>query len=137
MANFFNFINRPYRFILEKGSKKHLCPNCNKKTFVRYIDTETGDYLPEQYGRCDRESKCSYHLNPYLDCYTKAIWDYEQGSRLELPNNWKPKRKKAISQPQPEPVFFDYVSFKKTLQRERYDKNTFIQNLFYRVQFPL
>lgn len=26
---------------------------------------------------------------------------------------------------------------KKTLQRERYDKNTFIQNLFYRVQFPL
>lgn len=84
-----------YRYSLEKGSKKHHCPDCNKKTFVLYIDTETGKHLPEQYGRCDRESKCSYHLNPYLDGYTKAIWDYEQGSRLELPNNWKPKRKKG------------------------------------------
>ena len=27
-------------------------------------------------------------------------------------------------------------TFKQTLQPERYEKNTFIQNLFYRVQFP-
>ncbi len=67
-----------HRYTLEKGSKKYHCPDCNKKTFVRYIDTETGDYLPEQYGRCDRESKCSYHLNPYLDGYAKMIWEQEQ-----------------------------------------------------------
>lgn len=125
-----------YRYILEKGSKKHHCPDCNKKTFALYIDTETGDYLPEQYGRCDRESKCSYHLNPYLDGYAKAIWEQERGNRSELPNNWKPKRKKAMPQPTPEPVFFDFETFKQTLQSERYEKNTFIQNLFYRVQFP-
>lgn len=125
-----------HRYSLEKGSKKHYCPECGKKRFVRFVDIETGDYLPEQYGRCDRESNCSYHLNPYLDGYAKAIWEQEQGNRSELPNNWKPQRKKAIPQPTPEPVFFDFDTFKQTLQPERYEKNTFIQNLFYRVQFP-
>lgn len=125
-----------HRYNLEKGSKKHHCPDCNKKAFVLYIDTETGDYLPEQYGRCDRENKCSYHLNPYLDGYAKAIKEQEQGNRSALPNNWKPQQKKAIPKPTPEPVFFDFEIFKQTLQPERYEKNTFIQNLFYRVQFP-
>lgn len=136
MSNYNNFSNQPHRYSLEKGSKKHHCPNCEKKTFVLYIDTETGDHLPEQYGRCDRESKCSYHLNPYLDGYTKAIWEQEQGNRSELSNNWKPKQKKAVPQPTPDPVFFDFDTFKQTLQPEQYEKNTFIQNLFYRVQFP-
>jgi hypothetical protein len=136
MSNFNNFSNQPHRYSLEKGNKKHNCPDCNKRRFVLYIDTETRDHLPEQYGRCDRESKCSYHLNPYLDGYAKAIWEQEQGNRSELPNNWKPQPKKAIPQPTPEPVFFDFDTFKQTLQSERYEKNTFIQNLFYRVQFP-
>jgi hypothetical protein len=136
MSNFNNFSNQPHRYSLEKGSKKHHCPDCNKKTFVLYIDTETGDYLPEQYGRCDRESNCSYHLNPYLDGYAKAIQEQEKGSRSELPNNWKPQRKKTIPQPTPEPILFDFETFKQTLQPERYENNTFIQNLFYRVQFP-
>jgi len=125
-----------HRYTLEKGSKKHHCPDCNKKTFVQYIDTETGDYLPEQYGRCDRESKCLYNLNPYLDGYAKAIWQQEQGNRSEIPNNWKTQRKKTLPPPTPEPVFFDFETFKQTLQPERYEKNTFIQNLFYNVQFP-
>lgn len=125
-----------HRYTLEKGSKKHHCPNCEKKRFVRYIDTQTGEYLPEQYGRCDRESKCGYLLNPYTDGYAKAIWEQEQGNRSELPNNWKPQQKKATPQPTPQPVFFDIDTFKQTLQPERYEKNTFIQNLFYRVQFP-
>jgi len=136
MSNFNNFSNQPHRYSLEKGSKKHHCPDCNKKTFVLYIDTEIGDYLPEQYGRCDRESNCSYHLNPYLDGYAKAIQEQEQGNRSELPNNWKPQRKKITPQPTPEPILFDFDTFKQTLQPERYEKNTFIQNLFYRVQFP-
>ncbi len=128
-----------HRYILEKGSKKHFCPDCNKKTFVRYIDTETGDYLPKQYGRCDRESKCSYHLNPYKDGYAKMIWEQEQkvtGVTKVTVQKQKYFRTQPKPQPTPEPVYFDFDTFKQTLQPERYEKNTFIQNLFYRVQFP-
>lgn len=132
---FFHKMNTEHRYKLEKGSKKHHCPNCSKKTFVLYIDTETGDQLPEQYGRCDRESKCGYYLNPYLDGYVKAIWEQEHGNRLKLPNNWK-TQKKAIPQPTPGPIFFDFETFKQTLQSERYEKNNFIQNLLKTVQFP-
>ena len=123
-----------YRYTLEKGSKKYHCPICGKKTFVRYVDTETGNYLPEQYGRCDRESKCSYHLNPYLDGYAKMIWEQEQ----KVTGVTIPKQKYFSTQPKqqptPEPVFFDFDTFKQTLQH--YEKNTFIQNLLNRVQFP-
>ena len=53
-----------YLYSLEKGSKKHRCPGCNKKSFVRYVNNETGDYLPAEVGRCDREQKCGYHMKP-------------------------------------------------------------------------
>ena len=124
-----------YRYILEKGSKKFICPVCNKKTFVRYIDTETGKYLPEQYGRCDRESKCGYFLNPYEDGYAKKIWEQEQ-KVTGVTKVTVPKQKYFCTQQNPEPVFFDFETFKQTLQPERYEKNIFIQNLFHRVQFP-
>src|SRR5574344_517217 len=127
-----------YRYKFEKGSRKHFCPNCGKKRFVRYVDTKTGEYLPEQYGRCDREANCPQqeYNNPYKDGYAKMIREQEQGNRSEFPHNWPPKREEEGLQPTHGPVFFDFETFKQTLQPERYEKNTFIQNLFYRVQFP-
>lgn len=53
-----------YRYKLDKSSKKHNCPQCGKKRFVKYIDEETGQYLPDHYGRCDREDECNYHNPP-------------------------------------------------------------------------
>ena len=53
-----------YSFILDKSSKKYSCPECNKKTFVKYVDSTTGDYLPDRFGRCDRESNCGYFKTP-------------------------------------------------------------------------
>ncbi len=138
MSNFNNFSNRPYRYSLEKGSKKHHCPECGKKRFVRFVDIETGEYLPEQYGRCDKGDG-HYFVNPYSDGYAKAVWEQEQKvtgvTKVTVPKQ-KYFRTQPKPQPTPEPVFFDFDTFKQTLQLERYEKNTFIQNLFYRVQFP-
>ncbi|MCF7569479.1 DUF6371 domain-containing protein [Sabulilitoribacter arenilitoris] len=53
-----------FKYSLDKSSKKYVCPNCNKKTFVFYFNTASGEYLPSQYGRCDREQNCSYHNAP-------------------------------------------------------------------------
>ena len=42
------------------------CPRCEKpRCFTRYVDTETGEQLPDEYGRCDREANCGYDLSPY------------------------------------------------------------------------
>ena len=57
-----------YRYQLPKKAIKSDCPNCSpkhRKTLSRYVDSQTGKPLPEPYGRCDRESNCSYHLSPY------------------------------------------------------------------------
>jgi hypothetical protein len=131
----------PHRYTLEKGSKKHICPGCNKKTFVRYIDTSTREYLPEQYGRCDRESKCAYHLNPYKDGYSKAVWKHEQqasnGAKFTPPQKVGFRSQTPMTpRHEPKPVFFDFETFKHTLQPERYQHNTFIQNLLNRVPYP-
>src|SRR5690554_4292676 len=133
--------NNSHRYKLDRSSKKHHCPECGKRRFVCYVDTETGDYLPEQYGRCDRESKCSYHLNPYLDGYAKTIWMQENGITESTQSTVQKKtflkrKKRRLPEPTPKPVFFDFETFKQTLQPERYEKNTFIQNLLHKVQFP-
>ncbi|CAM1346919.1 DUF6965 family protein [Tenacibaculum insulae] len=112
-----------YRYIFEKGSKKYQCPACHKKRFVRYIDIQTEQTLPEIYGRCDREMKCGYHLNPYVNGYAKD-------------NTIKNDFHYQISKPivKPKRVFFPKEVFYKT--RTAYEKNTFIQNLINNIAFP-
>ncbi len=53
-----------FKYNLDKSSKKYICPGCNKKTFVKYLNCVTGNYLSGSFGRCDRESKCNYHYAP-------------------------------------------------------------------------
>jgi hypothetical protein len=57
-----------HRFILQPYSgpaSRYRCPACNKqREFTRYVDTETGELLPEYVGRCDREVNCGYHYTP-------------------------------------------------------------------------
>lgn len=57
-----------FKYSLDSSSKKHKCPSCQKTTFVAYIDNETKAPVDAgQFGRCDRENSCGYHLNPYQD----------------------------------------------------------------------
>jgi hypothetical protein len=121
-----------YRYTLEPGSKKHRCPECGKKTFVAYIDNHTGEYIPEQYGRCDREMKCGYHLNPYPE-YARMIKDQEQGIN---PTKWKPKpAPKPKAAPPPERVHLPVEVLRAT--QCGYEQNSFIQNLLHNVAYPL
>jgi hypothetical protein len=55
---------KTYPYQLDKSSKKFKCPSCQKKTFVKYIDNKSGDYLRENIGRCDRQNACGYHVPP-------------------------------------------------------------------------
>jgi hypothetical protein len=122
-----------YRYILEKGSTKHHCPNCEQKTLVKYVDTETGDYLPDQYGRCDREVNCTYHLNPYIEGYIKMIGEQERGNHSEKlnPDRSAPRPKPALNS---DPAFIPSEVLKRTLQG--YEHNVFIQNLLNQGSFP-
>ena len=53
-----------YKYTLDKSSKKHICPHCSKRTFVLFVDNETGYYLTDDYGKCDRSTNCGYHKAP-------------------------------------------------------------------------
>ncbi|GAB3556201.1 DUF6371 domain-containing protein [Spirosoma fluminis] len=57
----------------------------------RYIDTRTGEPLPDIYGRCDRESNCGYHLNPYQKGPAGLSYHDEVKARTRLgsmPKSW-------------------------------------------------
>jgi len=55
-----------FKYILDPGSRKFECPECGKKTFVRYLDEDSKEYLPYNLGRCDRQDKCGYYRKPEI-----------------------------------------------------------------------
>ncbi|MFZ4679008.1 MAG: DUF6371 domain-containing protein [Flavobacterium sp.] len=60
-----------YKYTLDKSSKKFICPKCESRSFVKYMDNEKLSYLPDEFGRCDRETNCGYHKAPSkgIKCY--------------------------------------------------------------------
>lgn len=129
---------KEYRYILASNKIPKLdCPFCGaRKHWQRYIDTETGEVLPEQHGRCDNESKCGQWVTPKETGYTKEIWEQEQGNRSKLSNNWNAAPKnEPNSNPKPR-IFIPNETFKQTLEAKRYNQNIFIQNLLKNVPFP-
>ena len=98
-----------YKYSLDTTSRKFHCPNCGKKRFVRYVDNETGQYLPADIGRCDREQKCAYHKTPKQGGYSiaKALYTH--------PRDEKPKKFDTLP--------FSYVEKSKG----NYKNNVFIQ----------
>jgi hypothetical protein len=56
-----------FTFTLEKyrgTNSRHTCPNCSaRREFSRYLDG-SGNYLADDVGKCNRESKCGHHKKP-------------------------------------------------------------------------
>lgn len=105
-----------FKYTLEKykGTKSRFnCPNCNgKKTFTRYIDTETNEYLGDNVGRCNKLDNCNYHFKPkqFFDNNKHLQPDYK-------PQQWKPK-------PPPKQIFtIPIEQLNATLTN--YDNNNF------------
>lgn len=105
-----------FRYILDKSSKKYICPACQKKTLVRYRDNETNELMPEQFGRCDREDKCRYQNDPYKDD------NYQAESFIQKPIE------------APRTYYIPIEVLKATLTN--YEQNIFIQNLLKNIKYP-
>lgn len=114
-----------YRYVLEpyKGmSTRYYCPGCQvkEKTFTRYIDTQTGEHIASNVGRCSRESNCGYHYTPkqYFQDHNISF-DTDQVKPFNNP-------KKIITQQKPT-SFIPIDLFKSSLKS--YDTNNFIKFL--------
>jgi hypothetical protein len=99
-----------------RGTKsRHTCPTCGSRhCFVRYVGDD-GNYLSDDVGRCNRESKCGYHKKPkefYADNPTVSKFVKVRAEII------KPKSFDVIP---PEHL-------KKTLGN--YNRNAFVQFLF-------
>lgn len=99
-----------YRYHLERGGLKYICPACHQIRFVRYVDKETGEHLSEDCGRCDREDSCGFHLRP-------SEYFRQTGTRPTA----AARRKEPM--PEPEPSFIDAETAEKSLKN--YNENNF------------
>lgn len=97
---------KQYKYNLDKSSKKFICPKCNKRTFVKYLETETGIYLAEEFGRCDRETNCGYYSTP----------------TGEFTNTFE-----VVDIPTPEPSYHSYDLVSQS--GRNYKQNNFVQFL--------
>lgn len=90
-------MSAPHRYILEpyRGpSTRHTCPGCrHRREFTRYVDTDTGEVLPDHVGKCNRADKCGYH-------YTPRQHFADGGTRPTDGTTWTPK-----PEPPPSPPF--------------------------------
>lgn len=132
---------------------RYTCPQCGKpRVFARYVNTETGEYLSDDVGRCNREDKCGYHYTPRQYFEDTKKYDTVSVSPVSTPQNsvssWK-QRGNAISQYH-KGLEAPFPSFPALRERKRetleagdsfidasilnqsltgYDKNAFIQYL--------
>jgi hypothetical protein len=95
------------------------CPSCKdkRKTFVRYIDTETNNYIADHVGKCERSDNCGYHFTP------KEYFKANNVSFSNIQHQFKP----LIIQ-KPKQVSFIAPSIFKASLKE-YESNNFVRFL--------
>ncbi len=118
-----------------RGTKsRHTCPQCGKKSeFTRFINTDTGEHLPDNVGICNRSSSCGYRYTAkqyFADNPKTDKKDFNKGKKRSNSNyvfaqkQYSANLQNNFSQP-------DYIApehLKATLGN--YDRNAFVQFLF-------
>ncbi len=107
------------RYILEPYSgrnSRHSCPHCGKtKEFTRYVDTRTGEQLPDHVGRCNRVDKCAYHYTP---------------KQYFSDNGLKPEKEKVYIPESRSPRSVSYIHNKTFIASlTKYDENNLVKYL--------
>ena len=108
-------IQQEYPYQLAKRCK-WICPNCGKKRFVCYVDSD-GNVLDERVGKCDRANNCAYHYPP------RQFFDDNKSVGFIVPRRYSQPTFKPTSRPK----YIDKNVFKKSLQE--YDNNNLIAYL--------
>lgn len=96
--------------------KETFCPECQHKKYKRYIDTLTGELLPEQYGRCNRQNTCGYECNPYRDQRFLKEWETDSGTAQPSQYRHTPPPSKPV---QVSPLVPLDRLFERYMQRQR------------------
>ncbi len=115
--NEFRYILEPYSGIASRFS----CPKCNKKgTYSRYIDQTKSEYLPFEFGKCNRVVKCGYWLDPYKE----KAWEKDFIDSIPEP------RQITIQDKNLDPSFHSIDEVKKSLKQ--YEYNSLVTFLAYK-----
>lgn len=101
-------MQKKFHFVFEspkwtgKRQKKYRCPQCGKKSLVRYVDIRNGcRYVDDTVGKCDHEQRCGYHYTPY-EYYKDHPWLKEPDwHNIPIIKESKPKRLDEVLQPLP------------------------------------
>jgi hypothetical protein len=116
-----------------RGTKsRHTCPKCGKRNcFVRYVD-ERGEYLAEDVGRCNRESKCGYEYKPKQFFAENSGLKSAKTKKRGTPNyafavkNGSQVEYKRAAATKPDYIAPEHL----TATLGNYDRNAFVQFLF-------
>jgi hypothetical protein len=111
-------MNTEYKYQLAKKGKS-ICPQCERKTYVLYIDAATGKPLHSTVGKCDRSDNCGHHYSP------KQYFQDNHISFDTVKNSTQ--YRKPSPKPQPVQSYIDADIFKKSLQG--YENNTLVKYL--------
>jgi hypothetical protein len=141
--------SQPYRLEKYTGIKsRHACPACGKpREFTRYIDANTGEYLADHVGICNRANKCGYHYPPVAYFQNQSLTTQHRHSQHEHSQhrhnqhaitapNCQPalptKRLPPVQHPLQQRVAPDYIpleTVEKTLSERHYLHNNLITYL--------
>lgn len=120
-----------YRYRLQRyaGPKSRTtCPDCNQpRCFTRYVDTNTGDILPDEYGRCNRETNCGYQFNPYTRPANGGLSFAMAIERNDLPTTYAAPRPAHIAPTVPAVLSIPAAVYRAAIGH--YEGNTLAQLL--------